>query len=61
MWNHRKPRNPTPSKAYKIDIQSKYMEFLMVMAERYIEIVKINSVHGEFNLNTYNDINDDKF
>ena len=58
MWNHRKPRNPTPSKAYKIDIQSKYMEFLMVMAERYIEIVKINSV---FTLNTYNDINDDKF
>ena len=58
MWNHRKPRKPTPSKAYKIDIQSKYMEFLMVMAERYIEIVKINSVHGK---NTYNDINDDKF
>ena len=56
MWNHRKPRNPTPSKAYKIDIQSKYMEFLMVMAERYIEIVKINSVHGD-----YKDINDDKF
>ena len=56
MWNHHKPRNPTPSKAYKIDIQSKYMEFLMVMAERYIEIVKINSV-----LSFTNDINDDKF
>ena len=34
------------------------MEFLMVMAERYIEIVKINSVHGEY---TYKDINEDEF